>query len=101
MLDVIETRLGDGNFSAEYLADEVSVSRRQLDRKLKHTTDLSAAGLIRKMRLERAAQLLGAGAGNVSEVAYMVGFRDPKYFSRLFQQTFGVAPSNFEDAEGD
>jgi AraC-like DNA-binding protein len=50
------------------------------------------------IRLERAADLLEQRVGNVSEVAYKVGFKDPRYFSRLFQQTFGVVPSAYGHA---
>ena len=71
------------------------MSRRQLDRRLRSLTRLSASGFIRKMRLERAAQLLVQQAGNVSEVAYAVGFQDVAHFSKLFHQTFGVSPSDY------
>ena len=60
---------------------------------MKELTKLTPAGYIRMMRLERAAQLLVQQAGNVSEVAYAVGFQDAYYFSRLFKQTFGLSPS--------
>ncbi len=44
---------------------------------------------IQGQRLDRARQLLEQQAGNVSEVAYRVGFRDPRHFARLFQQKYG------------
>ena len=90
---VVEEYMANSNFGAEWLADEVGLSPRQLRRKLKDLTNLSTAGYIRSMRLQRAAQLLEEQAGNVSEVAYAVGFQDPKHFSKLFRQVFGVAPS--------
>ena len=89
----VEARMTNSNFGAEWLADEVGLSPRQLRRKLKELTNLSTAGYIRSMRLQRAAQLLEEQVGNVSEVAYTVGFQDPKHFSKLFRQVFGVAPS--------
>lgn len=92
---VVEAHLGDHPFSAAWLADEVALSRRQLDRKLRSLTRLTASGFIRKMRLERAAQLLERQAGNVAEVAYAVGFQDAHHFSRLFRQMFGVLPSDY------
>ena len=93
--EVVEEQLSDGAFSVEMLADEVGLSRRQLDRRLKGLTKLSASGFIRKMRLERAAQLLEQGAGNVSEVAQAVGFQHPWHFTKLFHQAFGVPPSEY------
>ena len=89
----VEARMANSNFGAEWLADEVGLSPRQLRRKLKALTNLSTAGYIRSMRLQRAAQLLEEQAGNVSEVAYAVGFQDPKHFSKLFRQVFGMATS--------
>ncbi|MBT8398964.1 MAG: helix-turn-helix transcriptional regulator [Rhodothermia bacterium] len=60
---------------------------------MKKMAGLSAAGYIRLMRLRRAAQLLKRRAGNVTEVAYAVGFRDVAHFSKIFKQTFGTLPS--------
>ena len=77
------------------MADAVGVSTRQLYRKLKSLTRLSPGGLIRTMRLQRAAQLLEQEAGNVSDIAYAVGFRDADYFSRLFRQVYGKPPSEY------
>ncbi|MCZ6778903.1 MAG: response regulator, partial [Acidobacteria bacterium] len=92
---IVEAHLADRQFSVEWLASEVALSRRQLDRRLRSLTRLSASGFIRKMRLERAAQLLVQQAGKVSEVAYAVGFQDVAHFSKLFRQTFGVPPSEY------
>ena len=97
---VVEAHMGHGHFGAEWLADEVSLSPRQLRRKLKELTGLSTAGYIRSMRLQRAAQLLEEQAGTVSEVAYAVGFQDPKHFSKLFRQVFGMAPSQAHTGSG-
>ncbi|MDZ7690144.1 MAG: response regulator [Balneolaceae bacterium] len=94
---VIEKHMGNSNFGVEWLADEVNISARQLQRKLRSITNLSAGGYVRMMRLERAGQLLEQDWGNVSEVAYKVGFQDPKYFSRLFKQTFGATPTEYTE----
>ena len=97
--DVIERHLGDSNFGVDWLADEVNLSSRQLQRKIRAITELSAGGYIRLLRLERASQLLTQEWGNVSEIAYKVGFRDAKYFSRLFKQTFGVTPTDYVERQ--
>jgi DNA-binding response OmpR family regulator len=91
----VEAHLGDMNFGVDWLADEVGLSRRQLGRRLKAAAGLSPSGYLRLMRLERAAQLLSQQAGSVQEIAYQVGFRDSDYFSKLFRQAFGVAPSAY------
>ena len=98
---VIDKHIGDSNFNVDWLASEVHLSSRQLQRKIQDSTNLSAGGYIRMMRLERAAQLLSQNWGNISETALKVGFQDPKYFSRLFKQTFGETPSEFAAKENE
>jgi AraC-like DNA-binding protein len=49
------------------------------------------------MRLERAAEMLGARAGSVSEVAYAVGFKSVAHFSNAFRDRYGCRPSTFAD----
>ncbi|MDX1671820.1 MAG: ATP-binding protein [Balneolaceae bacterium] len=98
---VIEEHLEDSNFGVDWLADEIHLSPRQLQRKIRSITDLSAAGYIRMIRLERARQLLTQNWGNVSEIAYKVGYQDSKYFSRLFRQTFGQSPTDYAAKTGE
>lgn len=94
--DLVEQHIDNPNLSTEWLADDIGLSPRQLRRRIKDLTQLSATGFIRTLRMQRAAQLLAQEAGTVSEIAYAVGFNDPKYFSRLFRQVYGVSPSDFE-----
>ena len=96
---VIEKHMENSNFGVDWLADEVNLSTRQLQRRIRSITDLSAGGYIRMMRLERASQLISQEWGNVSEIAYKVGFQDAKYFSKLFKQTFGNTPTEFAETE--
>ncbi len=98
---VVEERIGDTNFGVDWLASEVGISTRQLQRRIRASLGLSAAGYIRTLRLQRAGQLLQARTGTVSEIAYAVGFMDANYFSRLFRQTFGVTPSDYGRNTGD
>ena len=90
---VIADRLSDSSFTVEDLGRALALSQRQLHRKLTALTGQSAAHLIRSMRLARAKELLLMKEKNVSEVAWEVGFDDPKYFSRIFTEEFGVPPS--------
>ena len=92
---VIDTHLHDSRFRVEGLARELGLSSRQLQRRLRASAQVSAAALIRAMRLGRAAQLLVQQAGTVAEVAYASGFQDPKHFSKLFRQVYGVPPSQY------
>lgn len=93
VLEIIETHLGDSSFGVEWLADEVGMSTRHLRRRLEALTGEPPADLIRRLRLERASQLLNARAGTVAEVAYIVGYKSHSHFSAAFREAFGVSPS--------
>jgi signal transduction histidine kinase/CheY-like chemotaxis protein len=98
---VVEDHLGDGNFGVDWLADEVGLSARQLQRRMRRITRQSAAGYIRLMRLKRAGQLLRQQAGTVAEIAYTVGFSDANHFSRVFKRVMGITPTEFaSDPQG-
>ncbi|MEM6647068.1 MAG: two-component regulator propeller domain-containing protein [Bacteroidota bacterium] len=90
----IEAHIGEATFNVEALAAAMHVSKRQLYRRLQALTSESPAALVRRMRLERAQQLIASGShSTVAEVAYAVGFNDAKHFSQLYRQQFGHAPS--------
>ena len=94
-----EAHLGDANFGVDWLADELGVSARTLQRRLKAASGLTPGAFLRTLRLERAAQLLEQGAGGVAEVASAVGYTDAEWFSRAFRQGFGVPPSAYAEGE--
>jgi AraC-like DNA-binding protein len=67
---------------------------------MRQVTGKTPTEFIRILRLKRAAQLLRESQLNVSEIAYKVGFNNPKYFSNYFKEEFGVLPSIYQDKEG-
>jgi transcriptional regulator GlxA family with amidase domain len=87
--------MADANFGVEDLGREIGMSRMQLYRKLQALTDLSPSDFMKKVRLQRAAQLLLQGSGNVSEISYQVGFSSHAYFSKCFHDQYGKTPSEF------
>ncbi len=91
----VEERLGDPELTVESLAAALGCERSYLLRKLRTLTGESPSGLIRSLRLQRAEQLLRAGAGSVGEIAYAVGFKSVAHFSNAFQERFGERPSAF------
>lgn len=93
--DIILKNLANPQFSVEILSKEMGYSRPQLYRKVKALTNLSPSDLIRKIRLKKAARLLKNNTGNVSEIAYETGFNNLSYFSKAFQEQFGVSPSEY------
>jgi signal transduction histidine kinase/DNA-binding response OmpR family regulator/ligand-binding sensor domain-containing protein len=90
---VLEANFADTEFSVDALCRKLAMSRTQIHRKLSALTNRSTTEHINAFRLEKARELLLAGELNVSEVAFQVGFNDPKYFSRLFAEAFGQTPS--------
>ena len=93
--EVILEHLSDPRFSVDSLCRSLAMSQPQLHRKLTALTGKNATLFIRSVRLAKAKELLRAGTMTVSEVAYAVGFNDPKYFSRVFAEEFGVSPSKY------
>lgn len=93
IINYIQENIRETDLNVEKLADVFSLSRSQLYRKIKALTGLTANELIRKIRLERAKELLEqAGQVSVSEVSYSVGFSSPSYFSKCFKEYFGMLP---------
>jgi AraC-like DNA-binding protein len=79
----------------EDLSHELGMSRVHLYKKLLSLTGKSPLEFIRTVRLKRAAQLLEKSQLTVSEVAYQVGFNNPKYFTKYFKEEFQVLPSQY------
>ncbi|MEW5797570.1 MAG: two-component regulator propeller domain-containing protein [Bacteroidota bacterium] len=95
VFEKIEANLSNAEYDVETLATDSALSRMQLHRKLKAITGYSPGELLRNFRLQRAAELLKKKTGNVSEVAYEVGYSNPSHFSVQFKEKFGVSPSEY------
>ena len=94
-IGIIEEKMGDFEFDAQTLQQEMTLSRSQLFRKLKALTDQSITEFIRTIRLKRGAKLLEQKFGNVAQVTYEVGFNNLSYFAKCFKELFGVSPSEY------
>jgi len=93
---IVEANLADYTFSVEKLAEESSLSRTQLLRKLKAITGYTPNDFIRDYRLNKAAQMIMHRADSISQIAYAVGFNDQSYFTKCFKKKYQVTPSEFE-----
>ena len=91
----VEKNMSEPDFSVEDLSRELGMSRVYLYKKLLAITGKTPIEFIRIIRLKRSAQLLQKTDLSVSEVAYRVGFNNPRYFSKYFKEEFGVLPSAF------
>ncbi|MCA0232666.1 MAG: response regulator [Bacteroidetes bacterium] len=92
---VLDANLSNSAFGVIEFSTAMNMSKSQLNRKLNALCDCSSNELIRAFRLERAADLLRAKAGTVSDIAYQVGFEHLSYFSKSFQEKFGTLPSEY------
>ena len=91
---IVEEKLDDSSLSVEQLADQLSLSRSSLHRKVKALTGLATGDILRMYRLKRATQFLQQGY-NSSETAYCVGFDSPQYFAKCFREQYQMTPSEF------
>lgn len=94
-MDIVEKHMENTSFGVVQFAHELAVSRPLLFTKLKAITNQTPNNFIKSIRLKRAVQLLKQKKMNVSEVAYKVGFKDPRYFSKCFQKEFEQTPTQF------
>lgn len=92
--NIVEKNYSDSYFSVEQLVDQIAMSERQLQRKLKAVFNQTPAEFIRYYRLKKSKELLLAGK-SISNVADLVGFNSSSYFSRSFKSTFDQSPSEF------
>ena len=98
-MGVVETNIENSDLSVDIMCDKMNVSRSQLYRKLNTYAGLSITEFIKEVRLKRAAQLLLQNPESICEIAYLVGFNDPKYFSKCFKKKYGVSPSHFREED--
>ena len=98
LLDVMERQMDNNTLTVDEMVDEMGMGRTVFFNKLKSLTGLSPVEFIREMRIKRAAQLLEEQRYNITEVTYMVGMNDSRYFAKCFKNTYGVTPSEYRRA---
>lgn len=96
----VEENISRSDLSVEELSRALGMSRVHLYKKILKLTEKTPIEFIRILRLKRAAQYLRESQLNISEIAYKLGFNNPKYFSRYFQEEYGMPPSEYQKREG-
>ena len=91
----IEQNMSDSDFNVSRLQEIIGIGNKQLYRKVKQMTGRTPVEYIRDIRMRKAAVLLREGKFAVSEVMYMVGFSNSGYFSKCFQKTTGMTPTEY------
>jgi len=96
VVQFVEDNIDKAEITIDDFAGALMMSRTVFYRKLKSLVGLSPVDFMREIRLKRAAQLIDSGEYNFSQVAYMSGFNDPKYFAKCFKKQMGVTPSEYK-----
>lgn len=94
VMEVIDKHISEEEFSIEEFGSEVGMSRTQFHRKIKAVTGKPASMFLRSVRLARAKKMIEEQHGNISEIAFLVGFSTPSYFTKCFKEEFGYVPSD-------
>jgi AraC-like DNA-binding protein len=96
---IIQENMHDFDFSVHKLAIAIHYSEAQFYRKVKSVTGASPGKLIRAEKIKRARQLLADPTTSITTVAFRTGYKDPQYFSKIFKQETGLAPSDYRRAK--
>lgn len=95
MQKLIEENFSNSELNVNFLAEQLNISRSGLFAKIKTLADATPNEMIQIIRLKRAAELLKENKYSISEIAYMVGFSSPSYFSKCFLKQFGIRPADY------
>lgn len=93
---ILEKNYLEPEFSASQFASEMFVSRSLLYKKIRAITDLNITDFINSFKLKKALELIQENKLPIADIAFNVGFNDPKYFSRIFRKFYGMSPSEFQ-----
>ena len=100
VMEVMEKNYDNSEFGVQELADEMRMNRSVLSKKLNAEAGQPTAQFIRNYRLDIAKKMITENVANrnITEIAYRVGFNDPKYFTRCFTKQYGESPSSYKDS---
>lgn len=93
----IEQHIADEDLKMDQMADAIGISRSVLYGKIKKLMGVSPSDFLRQVRMQRAEQLIAKSRMSISEIAYAVGFADPKYFAKCFKRQTGKTPSEYRN----
>ena len=102
--EIIDENISNEQFGVSELADRIGMSRSNLLRKVKSSTNLSVSQFINQVRLKKAMEMLKDSSLRVSEISYQVGFSSPSYFIKCFRDHYGYPPGEAgkrESSEGE
>jgi signal transduction histidine kinase/ligand-binding sensor domain-containing protein/DNA-binding response OmpR family regulator len=95
VVKILEENITNQDLNIDFFAQRLGVSRTLLYEKIKRATGESLGVFIKTSRLNYSVKVLLENHYNTSQLAYAVGFNDPKYFSKCFKNHFGKSPKEF------
>ena len=99
VLDFVHQHLADEDYDRDALAADIGASASTLYNKLRAITGMNVSAFIRDVRMKEARRMAEENPNlRVSDLAYNVGFHDPRYFSTCFKKQFGIQPKEFLDS---
>lgn len=98
-LEFVHIHIADEDYDRDALAADMGASASTLYNKLKAITGMNVSAFIRDVRMTEAKRLAEENPKiRVSDLAYRVGFHDPRYFSTCFKKQFGIQPKEYLDS---
>jgi len=94
-LKIIKINIDKTDYTVEQFALDIGMSRSALHKKIKSITGQSTTEFIRTIRIKRASALMKTGKFSITEITFMVGFSDIKYFRACFKKQFKQTPTEF------
>lgn len=97
LMTLMEKNLDNGDLVVDDLVRELAVSRSVFFKKLKTLTGLAPVEFIKEIRINHAVRLIETGEYSMTQISYMIGINDPRYFSKCFKQKMGMTPTEYRD----
>ena len=95
ILDYLDKNYNNPNLTIQKVSEDLKISRVTIHRIIKKSTDLSTTAFFNDFRIQKSNQLLKQGGLKIKEVAFLVGYTDPNYFSKLYKAKYGTSPSEW------
>lgn len=95
-IECVNVHISDADYDREQFASDMGASSSTLYNKLRSITGMSVSSFMRNIRMKAASDIVRQKPDiRVSDLAYKVGFRDPKYFATIFKKEFGMQPKEY------
>lgn len=99
LMDFLSQNIGNSELKIDELADAVNLSRSVFYSKLKAKVGMTPVEFLKHIRIQKAEELIVRSSESFSQIAYAVGFTDPKYFTKCFKKATGMTPSEYRSSK--